>query len=162
MSTELSISEKIKAHRKLPGLSKKERLKYKEELKALAAEHVPEAVKTLANLARSHKTPASARVASCSAILDRFAGRPAKPEDKLSPEHELDKLSASELVQVICDQIAHFPVQVRATIAQALIAADNGHGIEVDDFLEEDFSEANSVAPAPQEKPKREKKIPRR
>ena len=161
------IAKKIAEHKpKLPGLSRKEKLKYKEELKALAAEHVPSAVDTLAKLTKDKNVPASARVAASSAILDRFAGRPAKPEDKLSPEHELDKLSAPQLVQRICDDIALFPVEVRAAIAQALIAADKGLTIDIGDFLEvesEPSAPDQGLPPLTSEpKPKAPRKEPRR
>jgi hypothetical protein len=145
-------------------LSRKEKLKYKEELKALAAEHVPTAVDTLAKLTKDKNVPASARVAASSAILDRFAGRPSKPEDKLSPEHELEKLSPPQLVQRICDDIARFPVEVRAAIAQALIAADKGLTIDIGDFLEvesEPSAPAADALPPLTSEPKKVK-IPRR
>ena len=105
------IAEKIAEHQgkpKLPGLSKKEKLRYKEELKALAAEHVPTVVETLAKIVTAKDVPASAKVAAGSAILDRFAGRPVKDDDRHTEQSQLERMGEAELLAFICEASVNF------------------------------------------------------
>ena len=174
MGTEISISEKIAKHKaKPPALSKKEKLQYKEQLKALAAEHVPDVVKTLAGIVKGGRdVPASAKVAAGSAILDRFAGKAKQPIDEKDSDREMDRMSEAQLIAFLCGQIAGMSQELRSLIAETLLYAQRGIALP-DRFVDPDFSETAALraeeeeeqsAPAgmPPLGTKRPKKEPRR
>jgi hypothetical protein len=163
----MGIAEKIKEHKpKLPGLSKKEKLRYKEELKALAAEHVPTVVETLAGLVKNKNVPASARVAASNSILERFAGRAAKEESEANPEHTFDRMSQAQLLGFMCETIAGLSQESRSIIAEALLCAQRNITFDPriinPDFSETEALKAEQPALPPLERAPKPKREPRR
>ena len=68
-------------------------------------------------------------------------------------------MSAVELLQFVCDTVAALPAELRATIAQAILAAEKGITVDVRDL---DFDVENEPEGLPPREPKRPKKEPRR
>ena len=134
------IAEKIAKHQakpRLPGFSRKEKLKYKEELKALAAEHVPEVVKTLANIVKAKDVPASAKVAAGSALLDRFAGKPKFADERETEKSQLERMGEAELLAFICEGVSKLSTESRAAIAETFIASERGIHLDYRRMAEE-------------------------
>ena len=166
------IAKRIAEHQakpKLPGLSKKEKLKYKEELKDLAAEHVPTVVETLAKIVTAKDVPASAKVAAGSAILDRFAGRPVKDDERQTEQSQFERMGEVELLAFICETVSRLSTESRAAIAETIIASERGIHLDYRRMAEEAVkAEAEALraesepAGLPPLEPKRPKKEPRR
>jgi hypothetical protein len=70
------------------------------EVQALAREYTTEAIETLAAIMRSAKSPAAARTAAASAILDRGYGRPAQTIDANLNRKSIDELTDGELIAI--------------------------------------------------------------
>ena len=145
------------------NLTRKQKLEHREELKRLAAEHVPTVVKKLADIVKDRKAPASAQIAAGAQLLDRFAGKPKLTDDKATQEGQLDRISRAELLTLICESLAGLSMQSRATIAEALVAASSGVTLDYSAIVDPDFSKsAPSHLPPKVLKPKKTKKMPRR
>lgn len=163
------IAEKIAKHHakpRLPGFSRKEKLRYKEELKALAAEHVPTVVETLAKIVTAKDVPASAKVAAGSAILDRFAGRPVKDDERQTEQSQLERMGEGDLLAYICETISGLSQPARAVIAETIIATERGISLDYRRMVN-DALEAEAEAEQPQGLPPlttepKKKKEPRR
>jgi hypothetical protein len=153
-----AIAERIKASQanKVVKLTRSQKLAAREELKKLTEAHAPEVIKTLASLVKDHKTPASSRVAAGSAILDRYAGKPLK-EDEKPLESQYERMSEGQLLGAICDNIWGLSSNARAVIAETIVAAEQGVRIDTDQLGREIDREAQEEAKAsPAPKPKRE------
>lgn len=162
MSTELSIRDKIKAHQadKPIALTRKQKEAAREELKKLTEQHAPKVIETLASFVKDRKIPASSRVAAGNLILERYAGKSAKPNEEERPENEYSRMSDGQLLGVICDSLWGMSSEARAVIAETLVAAEQGVRVDTA-MMGRDFDECEAER-VKMEKPQREKKIPRR
>ena len=154
------IAERIEASKAKPvSLTRKQKLAARDELKRLTEQHAPEVIKTLASLVKDRKTPASSRVAAGSALLDRYAGKPLKDEDRPA-ESQFERMSEGQLLGVICDSLWGLSSEARALIAQTLIAAEQGVRIDTDlmgrDFDAEAAEQAKAQLPPLEKRPRKE------
>jgi hypothetical protein len=153
--TGTDVAAKIEAHRAKPvTLTRKQKLAAREELKRLTETHAPEVIKTLASLVKDRKTPASSRVAAGSALLDRYAGKPLK-EDEKPIESQYERMSEGQLLSTLCDNIWGLSSQARSVIAETLIAAERGVRIESDQLAKDFDEEALQTTPKPKKAPRR-------
>lgn len=81
--------------------ARRAQLKAEATLKELAAQHTPEAVKTLVALFKDSETPAAARVAAIKELLDRAHGKATQPLSS-DPENPLQlAITRIELVSPV-------------------------------------------------------------
>ena len=158
MANEISISEKIAQHKaKLPSLSRKEKAANREAIKELAAKHSEAAIKKLSEIVSDRNSPASAKVAAATQLLDRVAGKPKLVDEKQTEQSQLDKMSSVELLQYTCDNLSKLSADARTVVAQSLIAAERGISLDVRDVIDEGFEAPAELPPLERTpKPKRE------
>ena len=84
-----ALSEKIKAHQAKVKLSPKEKAANREEVKRLAAAHMERAIEQLGKLIGDKNTPASAKVAAATQLLDRVAGKPRLVDERETEQSQL-------------------------------------------------------------------------
>ena len=156
--------KKIAEHK--PALSRKDKQANREAVKQLAAVHMEAAIKELSRIISDKNTPASARVAASTRLLDRVAGRPVKEHSEANPEREFDRMSEAQLLLMICSSIAGLSQEARSTIAEALLAAGR-HCSRLRQDFDPDFSESEALraeaeAEQPQGLPPREPQRPKK
>jgi len=126
----MEIATKTAAH----ALTRKEKRANKDTVQKKASAHEDKAIAALAGLLGDRKAPATAKARAADILLDRIAGKAAKPEDeKQSEQSQLEKMSAPELVQYITEQMSGLPAPVRAILAQS---ADTGLALHAADLVE--------------------------
>ena len=158
-----AIAAKIEASKSKAALTRKDKAANREAVKQLAALHMEAAIKKLSEIVADRNAPASAKVAAATQLLDRVAGKPRLIDERETEQSQLEKMSATELLQHICDIIPSLSTQARAAIAQSVLAAERGITLDVRDIVDEDFSEAEQPQGLPPltSEPKK-KKEPRR
>ena len=159
------VATKIKEHQanKPVALTRKQKLAARDELKKLTETHAPEVIKTLAGFVKDKRIPASSRVAAGNTILERFAGKAAKPEDEKTLESEYSRMSEGQLLSTICDSIWGLSSNARAAIAETLIAAEQGVRLDTERLGKEIDEEAKAEGLPPLgSTPKPPRKEPRR
>jgi ClpP class serine protease len=125
MSTEITTAN---------ALTRKEKKANREAVKELAAKHMESAIKKLSEIVADRNSPASAKVAAATQLLDRVAGKPKLVDEKQTEQDQLQKMSPPELVQYITEQMSGLPTPVRAILAQS---ADRGLAFNAADLVEE-------------------------
>src|SRR5208337_5199936 len=155
-----AITVKIEASKVNSALTRKEKTANREAVKELAAKHMEAAIKKLSEIVADKNAPASAKVAAATQLLDRVAGKPKLIDERETEKSQLERMSATEVLQHICDIIPRLSTQARAAMAQSVLAAERGVTLDVRDMVDEDFSEAEQPAPAGlpplERKPKKE------
>jgi len=161
MANELSIKEKIAAHKAKPvALTRKQTAAAREELKKLTETHAPKVIETLASFVKDKRIPASSRVAAGNIVLERYAGKASKLEEEQRPEDSYSRMSQGELLGVICDSLWGMSSEARAVIAETLVAAEQGLRVDTA-MMGRDFDEEEAQR-VKMEKPKAPKREPRR
>jgi len=155
MTTEIATVSKAR-----PALTRREKAANREAIKELAAKHSEAAIKKLSEIVSDRNSPASAKVAAATQLLDRVAGKPKLIDEKQTEQSQLDKMSSVELLQYTCDNLSKLSADARAVVAQSLIAAERGISLDVRDVIDEGF-EAPAELP-PLERTPKSKREPRR
>lgn len=162
MST-VDVAKRIAEWKAKPvALTRKQKEAAREELKRLSEEHAPKVIETLAGFVKDRKIPASSRVAAGNLLLERYAGKSAKPNEEDRPEDSYSRMSESQLISTICESIWGLSSQARGAIAEALVMAEQGIRPDFDAMrrdLEEEAAEIAKMEAAQAPKPKR---VPRR
>jgi hypothetical protein len=70
------------------------------EVQALARQHTPEAIKTLALIMHDENAPPAARVSAANAIIDRGYGKPTQPMSSSPMAKPLDQMTDEELAAI--------------------------------------------------------------
>ena len=150
------IATKIATHKAKPvALTRKQTLAARDELKELAAQDARGIMKKLSSFVHNEKMPATARVQAGNLVLERYAGKSAKPNEEERSEDTYARMSEGQLLGVICDSLWGLGSEARAVIAETLIAAEQGVRIESDQLATDFDEEALQTTPKP-------KKVPRR
>ena len=150
----------------MAALSRKDKQANREAVKELAAKHMEAAIKKLSDIIADRKSPASAKVAAATQLLDRVAGKPKLVDEKNTTESELHRMSEPQLLAMLCENISSLSQEAQGVIAEALLCGQRGIPFN-ERRIDPDFDEARALAAErlelpPLEKPKREKKEPRR
>ena len=154
MGTDISTRTEYKPK----NLTRKEKASTRDHIKALASAHAEKAITKLSEILADKRSPANAKIAAASALLDRTCGKPKFQDEKETETTQLDKMTVPELVEYISQQFSGVPAHVRAIIMESL---DTGLAFDAGDIAEEIKEEQHKGLP-PLIKPKREPKIPRR
>ena len=148
-----AITVKIEASKANSALTRKEKTANREAVKELAAKHMEAAIKKLSEIVADKNSPASAKVAAATQLLDRVAGKPKLIDEKQSEQSQLERMSSPELLTFICSTLVCLSLEARATIAEALLYAQRGIPLP-DRFVDPDYDEdAASKAEAEAAKP---------
>jgi|SRR5208337_1791639 len=143
------IAKRIEANKATSSLTRKEKQANREAVKELAAKHMEAAIKKLGDIVADKNAPASAKVAAASQLLDRVAGKPKFADERETQQSQLERMGEVELLAYICENISGLSTQARAVIAETILAAERGIGLDfrrmVNDALE---AEAEQPAPA--------------
>lgn len=149
------------------ALTRKEKRANKDTVQKKASAHEDKAIAALAGLLGDRKAPATAKARAADILLDRIAGKAAKPEDERRAEDEMTRMSEGALIAMICDNIASLSPQARGAIAEALLIAERGLKLDAErmarDLDAELMEEAERVqslrpltlAPKPKREPRR-------
>ena len=117
------IAEKIAKHQ---ALTPKERRSNREAIKELAAKHMESAIRKLSEIVADKNSPASAKVAAATQLLDRVAGKPKLIDERETEQSQLERMGEAELLAYICEGISKLSTQARAAIAETIIATERG------------------------------------
>ena len=148
MASEIATTTAAKAN----ALTRKDKKANREAVKELAAKHMEAAIKKLGEIISDRNSPASAKVAAATQLLDRVAGKPKLVDEKQNEQSQLEKMSAPELVQYITEQMSGLPTPVRAIIVES---ADKGLAIDAMDLTEIDQPAPPKGLPPLGSRPKR-------
>jgi hypothetical protein len=150
------------------SLTRREKTANKETVQKKASLHEDKAIAALAGLLSDRKAPATARARAADILLDRIAGKAAKPEDEKGAENQFERMSEGQLLSVICESLWGLSSEARGAIAETLLAAERGARIDPDQ-LGRDFdvgaaerAKEEGLPPLTAPKPPRKEKIPRR
>ena len=151
---ELSIPAKIAAHR---AMSRAEKRANKETVQKKRACTKTRLLAHSLDCSLITKAPGAQRKREPQILLDRIAGKAAKPEDE-RPEHELEKMSHAQVLGFMCESIMGMSQESRSIIAEALLCAQRGIAFDpriIDpSFNENEALNAENGLPSLQPSPK--------
>ena len=141
-ATGTDIARKIAEHK--PKFSRKEKAANKEAVKQLAAVHMEKAISKLGEIMSAKDSPANAKVAAANSLIDRIAGKPRFQDQQEAEKDQFDRMSESQLLEMICSTIAGLSQESRNTIAETLLYSQRGLALP-DSFVDPDFSETAAL-----------------
>ena len=161
--TGTEIAARIEASKAKSALTRREKAANREAIKELAAKHSEAAIKKLSEIVSDRNSPASAKVAAATQLLDRVAGKPKLVDEKNSAEDEIIRMSEPQLLAMLCSNIASLSQEARGTIAEALLCAQRGIAFD-ERMIDPNFDESRALAAElpPLERTPKPKREPRR